>query len=61
MTPTALRRRFADLHARAGAFLMPNPWDVGSAALFAHVGFEALATTSAGLAWSLGKDDQQDG
>ena len=38
---------------------MPNPWDVGSAVLLAHAGFEALATTSAGLAWSLGKDDQQ--
>lgn len=38
---------------------MPNPWDVGSAKLLAGAGFEALATTSAGLAWSLGKDDQQ--
>jgi 2-methylisocitrate lyase-like PEP mutase family enzyme len=37
---------------------MPNPWDVGSARLLAWCGFEALATTSAGLAWSLGKLDQ---
>ncbi len=38
---------------------MPNPWDVGSARLLASAGFEALATTSAGLAWALGKHDQQ--
>jgi len=38
---------------------MPNPWDVGSAKLLAGAGFEALATTSAGFAWSIGKDDQQ--
>jgi 2-methylisocitrate lyase-like PEP mutase family enzyme len=37
---------------------MPNPWDVGSARLLAAAGFEALATTSAGFAWSLGKPDQ---
>ena len=37
---------------------MPNPWDVGSARLLASCGFEALATTSAGFAWSLGKHDQ---
>lgn len=36
---------------------MPNPWDVGSAKLLANAGFEALATTSAGLAWSRGLDD----
>ena len=59
MTPTELRRRFADLHTRDGVCLMPNPWDVGSAVLLAHAGFEALATTSAGLAWSHGKNDQQ--
>ena len=34
---------------------MPNPWDVGSARLLTSLGFEALATTSAGLAWSLGR------
>ena len=38
---------------------MPNPWDVGSAKLLEAAGFEALATTSQGLAWSLGKRDMQ--
>ncbi len=38
---------------------MPNPWDVGSAKLLAAAGFEALATTSAGFAWALGKHDQK--
>ncbi len=37
---------------------MPNPWDVGSACILAAAGFEALATTSAGFAWALGKLDQ---
>jgi 2-methylisocitrate lyase-like PEP mutase family enzyme len=50
--------RFRELHAD-GLFLLPNPWDVGSAKLLASLGFEALATTSAGLAWSLGKLDMQ--
>jgi 2-methylisocitrate lyase-like PEP mutase family enzyme len=54
-----LCRRFRDLHTRDQIFVMPNPWDVGSARLLASLGFEALATTSAGLAWSLGKLDQQ--
>ena len=52
------RARFQELHAQ-GIFVMPNPWDVGSAKLLASLGFEALATTSAGLAWSLGKLDMQ--
>ncbi|MGH2976487.1 MAG: isocitrate lyase/phosphoenolpyruvate mutase family protein, partial [Solirubrobacterales bacterium] len=51
------RSRFHELHAREGIFVMPNPWDVGSARLLASCGFEALATTSAGYAWLLGKDD----
>ena len=51
------RRRFAELHARDELFVMPNPWDAGSARLLATLGFEALATTSAGFAWSLGKLD----
>ena len=50
--------RFRALHVD-GIFVMPNPWDVGSAKLLASLGFEALATTSAGLAWSLGKLDMQ--
>jgi 2-methylisocitrate lyase-like PEP mutase family enzyme len=53
------RDRFKQLHAAERLFVMPNPWDVGSARLLASCGFEALATTSAGLAWSLGKHDQE--
>jgi 2-methylisocitrate lyase-like PEP mutase family enzyme len=52
------RARFRELHAREQLFVMPNPWDVGSAKLLESCGFEALATTSAGFAWSLGKLDQ---
>ena len=52
------RARFRELHARDEIFVMPNPWDVGSARLLASLGFEALATTSAGFAWSLGRLDQ---
>jgi 2-methylisocitrate lyase-like PEP mutase family enzyme len=52
------RARFRALHAAERLFVMPNPWDVGSARLLASAGFEALATTSAGFAWSLGKLDQ---
>jgi len=51
------RRRFRELH-RSGLFVMPNPWDVGSARVLASMGFEALATTSAGHAASLGRSDQ---
>lgn len=49
---------FRDLHA-AGCFVMPNPWDVGSARALEQMGFKALATTSAGLAWTLGRADDQ--
>jgi 2-methylisocitrate lyase-like PEP mutase family enzyme len=59
MTAGERRARFRELHETDQLFVMPNPWDVGSAKLLAHLGFEALATTSAGLAWSLGKLDQQ--
>ena len=48
---------FAELHRQDGTFLIPNPWDVGSARLLAHLGFEALATSSAGYAFSIGKPD----
>ena len=48
---------FRALHQRAGAIIIPNPWDVGSARLLAHLGFEALATTSMGYAFSLGRRD----
>lgn len=55
--PWAGRRRvFRELHA-AGCFVIPNPWDVGSARLLARLGFRALATTSSGFAWSLGRRD----
>lgn len=47
---------FHDLHA-SGCFVMPNPWDVGSARALASMGFKALATTSAGFAWTLGRAD----
>ncbi len=50
-------RRFRELHARAGTFVMPNPWDAGSARILTALGFEALATTSAGLAFSMGRRD----
>ena len=49
--------RFRALHVREGAFVIPNPWDAGSAQLLASLGFEALATTSSGFANSLGRLD----
>jgi 2-methylisocitrate lyase-like PEP mutase family enzyme len=48
---------FKQLHERPGCFVIPNPWDAGSAKALAALGFEALATTSAGLAFSLGRCD----
>ena len=50
-------RRFQALHARPGIFVIPNPWDAGTAKVLAGLGFEALTTTSAGLAFTLGKRD----
>ena len=49
-------RRFRDLH-EAGCFTIPNPWDVGGAKMMTTLGFEALATTSSGYAFSKGKRD----
>ena len=49
--------RFRALHQRSGTFIIPNPWDRGTARLLAHLGFEALATTSAGYAFSTGRPD----
>ena len=49
---------FRELHVE-GIFVMPNPWDVGSAVRLQEMGFPALATTSSGFAWSIGKEDQQ--
>ena len=49
---------FRRLH-QSGCFVIPNPWDVGSARLLAQLGFSALATTSSGFAWSLGRPDNR--
>lgn len=49
-------RQFHDLHS-SGCFVIPNPWDRGSARLLEQMGFKALATTSSGMAWSMGKSD----
>ena len=54
-------RAFRALHERPGAFIIPNPWDIGTARILARMGFEALATTSAGFAFSLGRRDYQIG
>lgn len=54
-------RRFKELHDRPGTFIIPNPWDAGSARILSGLGFEALATTSAGLAFSLGVRDTRAG
>jgi methylisocitrate lyase len=51
-----LREQFHALHA-SGCFVIPNPWDVGSARLLTQLGFKALATTSSGFAWSTGRRD----
>jgi 2-methylisocitrate lyase-like PEP mutase family enzyme len=50
---------FRALHERQGTFVIPNPWDAGTARILAALGFEALATTSAGLAFSLGRRDAE--
>jgi 2-methylisocitrate lyase-like PEP mutase family enzyme len=52
-------RRFAELHAHSATFIIPNPWDAGSAKLLQNLGFSALATTSAGFAYTLGHSDGQ--
>jgi methylisocitrate lyase len=51
-------RTFRRLH-QAGCFVIPNPWDVGSARLLVRLGFPALATTSSGFAWSMGRPDNR--
>lgn len=53
---SARRRAFKALHA-SGCFIIPNPWDVGSARYLQGLGFKALATTSSGYAWSRGRPD----
>ena len=57
MTQADKGRAFRQLHERSSAFIIPNPWDIGSARILEHLGFEALATTSMGYAFSLGKLD----
>ena len=51
------RARFAELHAAPGCFVIPNPFDIGSAKYLASLGFPALASTSAGMAFAAGKGD----
>jgi 2-methylisocitrate lyase-like PEP mutase family enzyme len=57
LTQTEKGQTFRALHERDRAFIIPNPWDIGTARLLAHLGFEALATTSAGYAFSAGQRD----
>ncbi len=52
---------FKALHARDGAFVIPNPWNAGTARMLTALGFEALATTSAGLAFAIGRRDSSAG
>jgi 2-methylisocitrate lyase-like PEP mutase family enzyme len=58
-TPTTRAGEFLALHANAPGFIMPNAWDAGSAVVLESVGFKAIATTSAGIAFSLGRQDYQ--
>src|ERR1700744_462673 len=55
--PAALAEHFRSLHVPGKPLLMPNAWDVGSAVLFASLGFEAVATTSGGFAATRGRPD----
>lgn len=57
VTQSEKGHRFQALHARPGAFVIPNPWDAGTARILTSLGFEALTTTSAGLAFTLGRRD----
>jgi 2-methylisocitrate lyase-like PEP mutase family enzyme len=56
---SARAEAFRSLHDRSGIFAIPNPWDAGSATILAKLGFEALATTSAGFAFSVGRPDAE--
>ncbi len=58
IAPTAAEKRahFRAMH-KSGCFVLPNPWDIGSARMFQHVGFQALASTSSGFAWTTGRAD----
>jgi 2-methylisocitrate lyase-like PEP mutase family enzyme len=57
-TPADKRIAFRKLH-ETGCFVLPNHWDVGSALALQHLGFKAIASTSAGFAWSIGKADNR--
>jgi 2-methylisocitrate lyase-like PEP mutase family enzyme len=61
MIPNEKYQRFRALHERAGAFVIPNPWNAGTARIVTALGFEALATTSAGYAFSVGRLDSAAG
>jgi 2-methylisocitrate lyase-like PEP mutase family enzyme len=58
LTTTQKREAFRRLH-EDGCFVLPNPWDAGSARILQHLGFKALASTSAGMAWAFGRADGQ--
>src|SRR5215471_8043592 len=58
-TQTSLVEKFRALHA-SGCFVLPNPWDIGTAIYLQQLGFKALATTSAGFAFSQGLPDASD-
>ena len=58
LTTPQKRDAFRKLH-EAGCFVLPNPWDVGSAKILQHLGFKAIASTSAGMAWAMGRADGQ--
>ena len=57
MLQTKKYEQFKALHQRQGAFVMPNPWNAGTAQMLSGLGFEALATTSAGYAFAVGRRD----
>jgi len=59
MTQSERAAAFRLLHERPGVFVIPNPWDAGTARVLAGLGFEALATTSSGLAFTLGRRDAE--
>jgi 2-methylisocitrate lyase-like PEP mutase family enzyme len=58
ITTTEKRAAFRKMH-ETGCFVLPNPWDIGSARALAHLGYKAIASTSAGFAWSIGKADNR--
>src|SRR5262249_36537511 len=61
VTPSEKYRAFRALHERPGAFVIPNPWNAGTARILTALGFEALATTSAGYAFAVGRRDSSAG